>query len=1038
MVDVKKLGWRNRFALEILGLVALAEFALMVVLAQWAPAMGAVLTNTLDILGLMLICAPLIFWRCRAVHDRAQLLGQTHLADLTARKTAQAALERQTRLLAEVVESAPYGLAVYDEHQVLRLHNAQFAGILDLPAAMLAQQPFHFYDQVRYQHARGDYGCERSLEAVLAGFQDAMASRTYLTTERRQFDGRHVVLRAYPISDGWTVLHYRDNTEREKQRLHLIDAQERARMATESAGIGIWSLNTITGEQVWDAQQYRLFGLVRETHLEAPIYDLWSGHLHPEDAEASRKAFQQTINHGMPFAHAFRIIRPDGALRHIKALGSPRLDAQGRVDYIVGTNMDVTEATLLAQAMQDARALAEEASRVKSQFLANMSHEIRTPMNAVVGMLTLLDRSDLDAPQRNYLAKAQGASRVMLDLFDDILDHAKLGSVTVVLALARFRLDEMLQLVSALVTVNLADKAIDVRFDVDPRVPDVLFGDRQRLQQILVNLMGNAIKFTRAGEVVCTIQLPEQHAAAQRVAFCIRDTGIGIAPDFQEAIFRSFTQVQSSATREFGGVGLGLPISQRLVELMGGSIHVESEVGVGSSFSFAIDLLPAYGEATPPPGPTPAEPALLLPERRAQDPSVAPLPVRPRRLQGLHVLAVDDVVLNQTVIEDLLKSEGAAVTLAANGRQAVDAVLSTPATKAFDVVLMDIQMPVMDGYEATRLIRSLPQGATLPIIAVTANTLPAHRALSLAAGMNHHVGKPYHLDELVALMCSAIATGQGAAAAAAIVLPQRQTEPVEAPLRLTRPMLAYWIHATPGQPVPDASALMQQGVVLQLLESVAALEALLSAGAPAGLLVLDLATATSAPVRALNQGAYAASMHAMPMIALADAATEVQMRACLEAGAVDVVPVQFACHGLPLIAARHLNSQGQRPVGKDTEFAAQDIRRAIDNMQADLPFFASLLREFFDEMPARMQHLHEDWLQQPQQAGHHGHALKGLAMTFGLLALADVAKRIENQAAQGDALDAALLAQAEGEMQSAGFQILRWLQRHEDESGGLE
>jgi HPt (histidine-containing phosphotransfer) domain-containing protein len=179
-------------------------------------------------------------------------------------------------------------------------------------------------------------------------------------------------------------------------------------------------------------------------------------------------------------------------------------------------------------------------------------------------------------------------------------------------------------------------------------------------------------------------------------------------------------------------------------------------------------------------------------------------------------------------------------------------------------------------------------------------------------------------------------------------------------------------------------------------------------------------------------------MQAMPMIALADAATEVQMRACLRAGAVDVVPAQFARNAMPLLAARHLNSQGQRPVGKDTEFSAQDIRRAIDNMQADLPFFASLLREFFDEMPDRMQHLRDNWQQRPQQAGHQSHALKGLAMTFGLLALADVAKRIENQAAQGDALDAALLAQAEGEMQSAGFQILRWLKRHKDLSGGME
>jgi CheY-like chemotaxis protein/HPt (histidine-containing phosphotransfer) domain-containing protein len=407
---------------------------------------------------------------------------------------------------------------------------------------------------------------------------------------------------------------------------------------------------------------------------------------------------------------------------------------------------------------------------------------------------------------------------------------------------------------------------------------------------------------------------------------------------------------------------------------------------------------------------------------------------RLQRLKGLRVLAVDDVAINQTVIEQLLKSEGALVTLAANGRLGADAVLSAPAGQGFDVVLMDIQMPVMDGYEATRLIRSAPQLAQLPIIAVTANVLDADRARCLEAGMNHHVGKPYDLDELVAVICSL--TGRQRAVPDAIpALPQPGTAHSSAAVVTAQPMHAYWIRATALQIVPDLVTLLKQGVLLQVLDSVESLESLLAAGAPAGLLVLDRATVTSAALHASGRSSNGASMKVMPMIALADAPTEEEMLACRRAGVVDMVPHQFALKYLPEIGKRYLDEQGVPRVDLHQNIAAIDSRRAMAHMQADAVFFGSLLRAFFDELPGRTKQFQDDWSGNAQQLKHHSHSLKGLARTLGLHELAEVAVQIEVQGAQGASPDAALLTQLEGELESAGFQILRWLHMHQDAAG---
>jgi len=410
---------------------------------------------------------------------------------------------------------------------------------------------------------------------------------------------------------------------------------------------------------------------------------------------------------------------------------------------------------------------------------------------------------------------------------------------------------------------------------------------------------------------------------------------------------------------------------------------------------------------------------------------------RPQRLKGLRVLAVDDVATNQMVIKHLLSSEGALVSLAANGQQGVAAVLAAQKEQAFDVVLMDIQMPLMDGYEATRRIRSVPQLAQLPIIALTANVQPSDREAFFAAGMNQHVGKPFDPNELIAVILSVTGTKPDAHARA-LLMPPPQTEPAAAPKPTAQPIRVYWVRAIPSQAVPDPATLQQQGVALQVLESVDALASVLGADAPASLIVMDLATAISAPMRALRDNSYAFGMNAMQIIALADAATEAEMRAGMDAGAVDIVPHQFAFNHLEAISNKYLNEQGDRRVNVTGEITAIDSHNAMKRTQSDPQFFGTLLRAFFDELPVRTKQIQNDWHTHPKEIKHHIHALKSLAMTFGLHHLAKVAVATEAHCTQVGHLETALLHQLEGEIQSAGFQILRWLNLHKDILGLAE
>jgi PAS domain S-box-containing protein len=577
------------------------------------------------------------------------------------------------------------------------------------------------------------------IEAVLIGERN-LYSKEYACHAPgvpRWFLGR--VTRFFSNGIPRIVIEHINITERKQAEELLTQTTDRLALAASAGGAGIWFRDLVNGGVHWDDQIYRLYATTKDEL--SPSTEAFLAFVHLEDRGRVEEELNSALRGEKEFDSQFRIVWPDGSIRHLRANALVKWDASGKPVQMVGTNRDITSqkeaANLLLESnlrlqVESEHALessfaAEQANAAKSEFLANMSHEIRTPMNGVIGMVGLLLDTELTAEQRRYAEIARASGESLLQVINDILDFSKIEANKLELETIDFNLRILLDHLDSILSASAKTSGIELRCIADPAAPTQLRGALGRLLQILINLAGNAIKFTEKGEVVVSVTLEEKGEFDCLLRFSVRDTGIGIPEENFGLLFNKFSRVESSTSQKYSGTGLGLAISKQLVELMGGSVGVTSEVGTGSEFWFKVRLELSLGPNVRPVG------ANLKTETAA-------------KLMG-RVLIADDDSTNREVISGMLRKLGLRAEAVANGAEAVNVLESTP----YDLVLMDMRMPEMDGIEATRHIRDLHSAVLnhdIPIIALTANAMQSDRQACLAAGMNDFLPKPIRKAEL--------------------------------------------------------------------------------------------------------------------------------------------------------------------------------------------------------------------------------------------------------------------------------------------------
>jgi len=674
--------------------------------------------------------------------------------DNTARKQAEEALSKAGALQNAIFNSSNFSSIATDAKGVIQVFNVGAERMLGYTAADVMNKltPADFHDpeevvaRARALSAEFSTPIAPGFEALAFKASRGIEDIYELTKVRKDGSRFPAVVSVTALRDaqggiiGYLLIGT-DNTarqlveeERKKldQRLRdqhfytrsLIESNVDALMATDPRGI-ITDVNK---------QTEALTGCTRDELIGAPFKNHFTA---PHRAEA---AIKRVLSEGKVTNYELTVRARDGKLTVVSYNATTFHDRDRHLQGVFASARDITERKQYEESLRHATQKAEQANRAKSEFLANMSHEIRTPMNAVIGLTYLLGKTSLNEEQLAFLSKVKLASKSLLVVLNNVLDLSKIEADELIVERAAFSLRGLLTELSDMMAVQADAKGIAFETDVPENLPEALEGDATRLNQILINLLSNAIKFTEHGGVELRIRLLAASARHATFSFVVQDTGIGIARDVQERLFAPFAQADASITRRFGGTGLGLSIVKRLAGLMGGEVSLESTPGVGSAFSVVLDF------------------ALASPDAVAQleTPLAAP---GENALVGVRVLVVDDSDINLEVTKRILELEGAKVLLASNGQEAFDLLEAQP--HAIDVVLMDVQMPVLDGHDATRRIRLELNLADLPIIALTAGALSSERQRATEAGMDDYLVKPFDAQSLVTSILRRIAPARG-------------------------------------------------------------------------------------------------------------------------------------------------------------------------------------------------------------------------------------------------------------------------------------
>ena len=509
------------------------------------------------------------------------------------------------------------------------------------------------------------------------------------------------------------------------------ELEERNRMlvlAEATAHIGHWHFNPADNSVRWSDEVHRLHGLKPGN---APALEKAIDFYHPDDRPIIKQSLQTALADGQPFSLKARLIPEDGEMRHVEVRGQVEKSFDGETAGILGVIIDRTEETIMREQLTETIEKARAADQAKSSFLANMSHEIRTPMNGVIGFTELALTEEKKPTQQRRLQMIADSSNAMLKLLNDLLDFAKIEAKQMAIVKEPSDLRHTLRSCQRLMEPVAHAQNLALQLEIDPAIPPCVLVDKMRLRQIVLNLLGNALKFTEVGEVRISALVSQRRSdQSARIFITVRDTGIGIPANRLDSIFDKFTQADETTARKYGGTGLGLPISAELAGLMGGELRIQSEVGKGSSFTLSIPL-----EQT-----TPNHPEAIIAE-----PAEDYIPK-----SRLRIIVAEDNPINQELTMAMVKKAGHDCDLAQDGREVVDAVLEAEQSgRPYDIVLMDMQMPHMDGLQATRAIRDAGiAAAKLPILAVTANAYSDDVQRCVDVGMQAHLTKPLRLNEL--------------------------------------------------------------------------------------------------------------------------------------------------------------------------------------------------------------------------------------------------------------------------------------------------
>jgi len=713
----------------------------------------------------------------------------------------------------------------------------------------------------------------------------------------------------------------------------------------------------------------------------------WSRVIHPDDMAPLAAEWQRARQDGREFRCDARLRRHDGVWRVFDHHALAQQDAHGNVLGWVGSSTDRTESRAAHEALLLAKEEALKAGRAKSEFVANMSHEIRSPMNAVLGMLQLLQQTGMNERQQDYVAKAGSAARALLGLLNDILDFSKVEAGKLALDPHPFRFDKLWRDLAVILSANVGAKQVEVLFRIDPALPAAAVGDDLRLQQILLNLAGNAIKFTERGEVVVSARLAARSGTRLAVCFAISDTGIGISDEQRQRIFDGFSQAEASTARRYGGTGLGLAISQRLVALMGGQLGVQSTVGKGSVFDFTLEFEIADGAA------------------------LAPVPFH--GLADLSCLVVDDNPAARAVLGEMATSFGWRVDLAAGGEQALAMIASRIEAKpgnagsAYDVVFIDWRMPELDGWETSCRIRQLGASGKLPLIVmVTAydREMLAQRQQDLSPVLDGFVVKPVTASMLFDAVADARLEHRV----------HRPAVPMPAGARLEGLRLLL-VDDNPANQQVASELLSNDGARVQVASSgLLALQALSGQASLPDLILMDIQMpemdgyqTTQAILRQLGPAA-------PPIVAMTANAMAADRTAALNAGMADHVGKPFdlaqlievillhvgRAPVLPMAAAPALTSEiAAAPVVHDRSLPAPGINSeaALKRMGGLKSIYLMALRGFVEEAARLLAQIDSARLARDVQAALLPlHTLKGLAGTIGAERLQALARTAES------------------------------------------